>query len=140
MTESIHPDHHAWFIDPANPDRMFDGNDGGMAISYDKGETWRHIENLPLGQFYHVNVDNEIPYNIYGGLQDNGSWRGPAYCVVQRTASSMRCMISCQGGDGFDAMPVPGDSQVLLCPVTGRLIKHGLTLLTGWSTKHQAGG
>ena len=77
--ESVHLDHHAWYIDPLNPDRMLDGNDGGMGISYDKGATWRHIENLPLGQFYHISVDNELPYNIYGGLQDNGSWRGPAY-------------------------------------------------------------
>ncbi|MCJ7821103.1 MAG: hypothetical protein MUP53_07855, partial [Bacteroidales bacterium] len=79
IATTVHLDHHAWWIDPLNPDRMLDGNDGGMAISYDRGESWRHIENLPLGQFYHINTDNEIPYNIYGGLQDNGSWRGPAY-------------------------------------------------------------
>ena len=52
--ESVHLDHHAWYIDPLNPDRMLDGNDGGMGITYDKGATWRHIENLPLGQFYHI--------------------------------------------------------------------------------------
>jgi hypothetical protein len=92
ITESIHPDHHAWFIDPANPNRIFDGNDGGMAISYDKGETWRHIENLPLGQFYHINVDNEIPYNIYGGCRTTA--HGAARPMHGTMAPlSMRCTI-----------------------------------------------
>lgn len=110
IASSIHPDHHAWFIDPVNPDRMLDGNDGGMAISYDKGEKWRHVGNLPLGQFYHINVDNEIPYNIYGGLQDNGSWRGPAYAWYNGPIiNEMYDFLS--GGDGFDAMPVPGDAR-----------------------------
>ena len=115
----MHLDHHAWWIDPVNPDRMLDGNDGGMAISYDKGDTWRHIENLPLGQFYHVSTDNELPYNIYGGLQDNGSWRGPAYTWYNGPIIN-EMFDFLIGGDGFDAMPVPGDAAILLCSVTGR--------------------
>ncbi len=131
ITESIHPDHHAWFIDPANTDRIFDGNDGGMAISYDKGETWRHIENLPLGQFYHINVDNEIPYNIYGGLQDNGSWRGPAYAWYNGPIiNEMYDFLS--GGDGFDAMPVPGDTRYCYAQSQGGSLSR-YDVLTGWS-------
>jgi len=108
--ESVHLDHHAWYIDPVNPDRMLDGNDGGMGITYDRGATWRHIENLPAGQFYHINVDNDIPYNIYGGLQDNGSWRGPAYSWHNGPLIN-EMFEFLMGGDGFDAMPVPGDSR-----------------------------
>ena len=54
------------------------GNDGGVAISKDRGATWRFVENIPVAQFYHVNVDMDMPYNVYGGMQDNGSWRGPS--------------------------------------------------------------
>ncbi|MBF8293558.1 MAG: hypothetical protein HW389_103 [Bacteroidetes bacterium] len=73
----VHSDHHALWINPLDGSQLIDGNDGGLAISNDRGKTWRFVENLPLGQFYHINVDMEIPYNIYGGMQDNGSWRGP---------------------------------------------------------------
>jgi hypothetical protein len=58
---------------------MIDGNDGGLNITYDRGKTWRFVDNIPVGQFYHVNVDMDYPYNIYGGMQDNGTWQGPAY-------------------------------------------------------------
>jgi photosystem II stability/assembly factor-like uncharacterized protein len=75
----IHPDHHAWWISPTDPNFILDGNDGGMGISRDRGRTWNFNENLPAGQFYHINVDNAIPYNVMGGMQDNGSWVGPAY-------------------------------------------------------------
>ncbi len=74
----IHPDHHAMWISPLDPRLMMEGNDGGVAISRDRGATWRYVTNLPLGQYYHIAVDMERPYNIYGGMQDNGSWRGPS--------------------------------------------------------------
>ncbi len=77
----VHPDHHAWWIHPTNPNFMIDGNDGGLNITRDRGKTWRFVENLPIAQFYHINVDMDFPYNIYGGLQDNGSWAGPAYVL-----------------------------------------------------------
>ncbi len=73
----VHPDHHALWIHPDGR-LMIDGNDGGISISWDAGASWRFVENLPLAQFYHISVDNATPYNIYGGLQDNGSWRGPS--------------------------------------------------------------
>ncbi|MCK7530275.1 MAG: hypothetical protein MZV63_04075 [Marinilabiliales bacterium] len=99
---------------------MLDGNDGGMADPVTtRANTWRHIENLPLGQFYHVSVDNELPYNIYGGLQDNGSWRGPAYTWYNGPIIN-EMFDFLIGGDGFDALPVPGDASILLRSVTGR--------------------
>jgi photosystem II stability/assembly factor-like uncharacterized protein len=137
ITGSVHLDHHAWWIDPVNPDRMLDGNDGGMAISYDRGETWRHIENLPLGQFYHIRTDNETPYNVYGGLQDNGSWRGPAYAWYNGPLiNEMFDFLS--GGDGFDAMPVAGDARYCYAQSQGGSIRR-YDVLTGWSKSIRPG-
>jgi len=108
--KSIHSDHHAWWIHPENPSFMIDGNDGGMAITYDMGKNWRLVSNLPVGQFYHIRIDNERPYKVYGGMQDNGSWAGPAY------AWSNQGIINnyweyLNGGDGFDVVPVPDDPR-----------------------------
>lgn len=107
---TIHPDHHAYWISPSNPNYMIDGNDGGVNITYDGGKTWRFIENLPLGQFYHVNIDDDTPYNLYGGLQDNGSWVGQSNVWKQGgiTNSDWREVLF---GDGFDVMPKKGDNR-----------------------------
>lgn len=102
ITRDIHPDHHAWWINPKDGKYLIDGNDGGLAISLDRGKSWRFIGNLPLGQFYHVNVDMETPYNIYGGLQDNGSWRGPSR-VLSRDEIRNSYWERIGSGDGFDA-------------------------------------
>lgn len=106
----VHPDHHAWWIHPTNPNYMIDGNDGGLNISHDRGKTWRFIENLPVGQFYHINVDNDFPYNVYGGLQDNGSWAGPAYVLKDQGIRNSYWQ-EIQFGDGFDVIPDPKDSR-----------------------------
>ncbi|WP_372792705.1 WD40/YVTN/BNR-like repeat-containing protein [Lutibacter sp.] len=106
----VHPDHHAWWIHPTNPNFMIDGNDGGLNITRDRGKTWRFVENLPIAQFYHINVDMDFPYNIYGGLQDNGSWAGPAYVLKDqgiRNSYWQELMF----GDGFDVVPDPKDSR-----------------------------
>ena len=106
----VHPDHHAWWIHPEDGSFMIDGNDGGMNITKDKGKSWRFIGNLPVAQFYHINVDNEYPYNVYGGMQDNGSWRGPAYVwKAQGIRNSYWQEISF--GDGFDVIPDKDDSR-----------------------------
>jgi photosystem II stability/assembly factor-like uncharacterized protein len=101
---NVHPDHHAWWIHPEDPDFLIDGNDGGLAISHDRGKTWRFVENLPVAQFYHINVDSEIPYNVYGGMQDNGSWRGPNEIWrdggIRNSYWEMVLF-----GDGFDVLP-----------------------------------
>jgi photosystem II stability/assembly factor-like uncharacterized protein len=106
----VHPDHHAWWIHPKNGNFMIDGNDGGMNITRDRGQSWRFIGNLPVGQFYHISADNEFPYNVYGGMQDNGSWRGPAYVwKAQGIRNSYWQEIAF--GDGFDVVPDLDDSQ-----------------------------
>ncbi len=110
VSNGVHPDHHAWWIHPENGNFMIDGNDGGMNITKDGGKTWRFIGNLPVAQFYHISVDNEFPYNVYGGMQDNGSWRGPAYVwKSQGIRNSYWQEISF--GDGFDVVPDPDDSR-----------------------------
>jgi photosystem II stability/assembly factor-like uncharacterized protein len=110
VSNGVHPDHHAWWIHPKNGQFMIDGNDGGMNITKDGGKTWRFIGNLPVAQFYHISVDNEFPYNVYGGMQDNGSWRGPAYVWrAQGIRNSYWQEIAF--GDGFDVVPDKDDSQ-----------------------------
>ena len=110
VDNGVHPDHHAWWIHPKNGQFMIDGNDGGMNITKDGGKSWRFIGNLPVAQFYHISVDNEFPYNVYGGMQDNGSWRGPAYTWrVQGIRNSYWQEISF--GDGFDVVPDKDDSR-----------------------------
>ena len=105
-----HSDHHAFWINPNDPTHIIEGNDGGMNISYDHGKTWRFIENIPVGQFYHVRVDNDIPYNVYGGLQDNGSWRGPGY-VWKSGGIINELWQEVMFGDGFDVLPDPDNSR-----------------------------
>ncbi|MEJ7738489.1 MAG: hypothetical protein WKF97_13750 [Chitinophagaceae bacterium] len=106
----IHPDHHAWWVNPKDPNLIIEGNDGGIGISRDRGKTWVFDEKLPVGQFYHINVDNEIPYHVMGGMQDNGSWHGPAYTW---TNSGLRNYFwnNIGGGDGFDVMPDADDAN-----------------------------
>jgi len=108
--QGVHPDHHAWYINPIDPKLLIDGNDGGLNISRDGGKTWFFADNLPVGQFYHVNVDNEIPYNIYGGMQDNGSWTGPAY-VWKRDGIRNSYWQEISFGDGFDVVSHPANSR-----------------------------
>ena len=100
----IHPDHHAWWIHPEDENLIIEGNDGGIGISRDRGKTWVFDEKLPAGQFYHINVDNELPYNVMGGMQDNGSWLGPAYTWTNGGIRNYYWS-NIGGGDGFDAMP-----------------------------------
>jgi len=109
-SNTIHIDNHAFWINPDDPKHMVLGNDGGIAITQDRGETWRFVGNLPLSQFYHVAVDNELPYNVYGGMQDNGSWRGPA--AVWETGGILNLHWQEVGfGDGFDTRPDPENAR-----------------------------
>ncbi|MFZ1452075.1 MAG: hypothetical protein WAT20_05190 [Ferruginibacter sp.] len=106
----IHPDHHAWWINPEDPNHIIEGNDGGIGISRDRGKTWVFDEKIPVGQFYHVNVDNEIPYNVMGGMQDNGSWLGPAYTWTNGGIRNYYWS-NVGGGDGFDVVSDPEDAS-----------------------------
>jgi hypothetical protein len=108
--DAAHPDHHALWIDPTDPQRLLLGNDGGVSISHDRGGSWRFCGNLPLAQFYHVAFDLDRPYHVYGGLQDNGSWRGPATVWENGGIRNAHWQEVCFG-DGFATVPDPQDSR-----------------------------
>ncbi|WP_438710641.1 VPS10 domain-containing protein [Aquimarina muelleri] len=73
---NVHADHHSLWINPKNPKHLVNGNDGGLNISYDDGKNWIKANQPSVGQFYAINIDHKKPYNVYGGLQDNGVWVG----------------------------------------------------------------
>jgi len=100
-----HSDYHALWAHPKG-EMLIVGNDGGVVISYNRGQNWRFVSNLPIGQFYHVSHDMQIPYNVYGGLQDNGSWMGPGYVLKERSINDYLWK-TVGGGDGFDTEPDP---------------------------------
>ncbi|MBN2730799.1 MAG: hypothetical protein JXR26_00085 [Balneolaceae bacterium] len=99
----VHPDHHAFWLSENERGFMIDGNDGGLNITHDGGDNWRFVPNLPVGQFYHVNVDMKTPYHVYGGMQDNGSWQGPAY-VWREGGIRNAYWEELYFGDGFDVV------------------------------------
>ncbi len=108
--DNVHGDHHALWIDPKNPNHLINGNDGGVNITYDDGENWIKNNSPSVGQFYSINVDNEKPYNVYGGLQDNGVWVGANNARENESwhASGQYPWESIMGGDG---MQVQVDSR-----------------------------
>lgn len=106
----IHPDHHALWINPIKPAHLILGNDGGVAFSQDRGKTWRFVGNIPVAQYYHVRVDMDRPYHVYGGMQDNGSWRGPS-SVWESDGIRNHYWDEVGFGDGFDTIPDPSDSM-----------------------------
>jgi photosystem II stability/assembly factor-like uncharacterized protein len=110
-SNDIHGDFHTLWIDSRHPDHLVTGEDGGLAISRDRGETWLFAPNLPLGQFYHVGVDMDVPYHVYGGLQDNASWRGPS-SVWEQGGVRNQHWDRVGFGDGFDTQPDPTDSML----------------------------
>lgn len=109
-TKGIHADFHAFWIDPNDPDFFIIGGDGGIGITHDKGKSWYFPESIPVGQFYHINVDNDMPYNVYGGLQDNGNWSGPGY-VWKRGGIRTLYWQYLVGGDGFYISPDSANSR-----------------------------
>ena len=102
----VHSDHHALWINPNNTNQMYLGTDGGVYVSLDRGATWTFNQNLPVGQFYHVAADNKDPYNVYGGLQDNGSWFAPSAKPGGIGNGDWKAIY---GGDGFWVTPDPND-------------------------------
>ncbi|UCD24495.1 MAG: hypothetical protein JSW51_00830 [Gemmatimonadota bacterium] len=106
----IHGDVHELWIHPEDSRFLIMGNDGGIGISFDRGENWRFVENLPLAQFYHLNLDMATPFNVYGGLQDNGSWFGPSSVWMSGGIRNVH-WTRVGSGDGFATMADFGDPR-----------------------------
>jgi len=106
--DALHSDLHALWIDPENPDQMLVGTDGGVYKSLDQANHWSFLANLPISQFYHVSYDMADPYNVYGGLQDNGTWMGPSRGVDGIPNRLWRVIGM---GDGFWAFSDPSDAD-----------------------------
>ena len=113
---NVHSDHHALWVNPSNPHEVILGTDGGLYISADRAGTWRFVHALPISQFYEVSYDMEHPYNVYGGLQDNGTWMGPT-----RGAGGIRSRdwTTIGFGDGFHAYVDRSDSNVVYVEYQG---------------------
>jgi photosystem II stability/assembly factor-like uncharacterized protein len=107
----VHVDHHVMFVDPRAPNRLALGNDGGLNLSFDRGETWTKVNNLPVGQLTTIALDDAKPYNIVGGLQDNGVMRGPSTYVPGKSDPSAWKAI--YGGDGAAVAIDPKDPSIV---------------------------
>ncbi len=112
----LHSDMHAFWINPNNTNQLYVGTDGGVYYSLDRGANWVFVQNLPVGQFYHVRADNAEPYNVYGGLQDNGSWAGPSSAPGGISNAAWRALY---GGDGFWVQPDPNDPNIVYAEAQG---------------------
>jgi len=121
---SIHVDFHTVWVDPEDGRHLVATCDGGVNVSRDRGRTWEMLPNLPIGQFYHVDCDDEQPYNVYGGLQDNGSWAGPSR-TRWREGIGWDDWIKIGQGDGFGAA-VDRDASdfVVVTSQNGGLVKY----------------
>jgi photosystem II stability/assembly factor-like uncharacterized protein len=115
-SSAAHGDFHDVWVDPADTNLVFTGDDGGLWRSQDGGTRWEHLMNLPVSQFYHVSVDNDIPYHVYGGLQDNSSWVGDSSYPSGVTTAQWENMY---GGDGFWMWQDPSDPNYVYAEAQG---------------------
>lgn len=106
----VHPDNHAMWIDPRDGRHVLVGCDGGVYVTYDRMDHWDFLNDFAIGQFYHVALDNKKPYNVYGGLQDNGSWGGPSR-VLRAPGIINEDWQFIAGGDGFVCRVDPIDPE-----------------------------
>jgi photosystem II stability/assembly factor-like uncharacterized protein len=109
---AIHDDIHAIWVDPNNSDHVLIGGDGGIGVSYDQAKTWIFEANLPVGLFYHVGYDMEIPYNVCGGMQDNYDWCGPS-ATRQSVGILNSDWFQIATGDGFVSVPDLNNSKII---------------------------
>jgi photosystem II stability/assembly factor-like uncharacterized protein len=109
-----HVDHHALWINPKDPDHLILGNDGGLYFSHDRGQNWEHLKNLPISQFYGIDLDLRKPYFVFGGLQDNGTWAGPS-ANRDPAGISNADWIDVLGYDGFYCQVDREDQDLLYC-------------------------
>jgi photosystem II stability/assembly factor-like uncharacterized protein len=112
---NVHGDHHAIWIDPKRDSHIINGNDGGCNITYDNGEHWFFANTPPVGQFYSVVTDDDKPYNVYGGLQDNNVWYGPSSYVAGPgwQSSGDYPYKSLVGGDGMQVQVDTRDNSTV---------------------------
>jgi photosystem II stability/assembly factor-like uncharacterized protein len=108
----IHPDHHAFWIDPKNPNRIIQGQDGGAFLSVDGAKSWRFLDAIPIEQFYQVATDSRDPYRVCGGLQDNSAWCGDSSDLGRRGVTGA-VWYTTVGGDGEYAVPAPSDPDIV---------------------------
>ncbi|MBW2257701.1 MAG: hypothetical protein JRI25_24310, partial [Deltaproteobacteria bacterium] len=112
----LHLDQHELWVNPKDGDHMIVGNDGGLHVSYDRGESWLHLNNLPIGEFYAVSVDMETPYNIYGGTQDDAALWGPSDHLMEWDVADPWQHVYLDrwgGGDSYFTYPDPTDPDVI---------------------------
>ena len=133
-TNGIHVDHHAMWIDPVDPERIVAGNDGGVAITWDKGGNWRYLNTMALGQFYDVSYNMDKPYRVCGGLQDNGTWCAPSRLSRGQITKYHWATIS--GGDGFVTAQDAEDPNLVWAESQGGNMRR-INLATGESTSLQ---
>lgn len=108
-----HVDDHAFWIDPEMTEHVYVGGDGGIYESWDRGQTWRHVRNLPLMQFYRIQPDNAQPfYNVYGGTQDASTWGGPSRTLFMHGIANTDWR-NIRGGDGFEPQIDPNDPDIV---------------------------
>ena len=108
-----HVDEHALWINPDNPDHLITGNDGGIYDSFDGGANWRHVENLPITQFYRATPDNAEPfYNVYGGTQDNATLGAPSRTTKTQGIANSDWFVTI-GGDGFKTQIDPNNPDIV---------------------------
>jgi photosystem II stability/assembly factor-like uncharacterized protein len=110
---TIHSEDHALWIDPDDTNHLLVGGDGGVSVSWDRGATWEFRDNLPIGQFYEISADMSEPFNVCGGLQDNGLWCVPSATRL-RTGISNHDAFNIGGGDGFYARIDPTDPRTVV--------------------------
>lgn len=120
--ERVHSDQHALWINPHDGRHMLVGTDGGWYATYDRTNAWEHLNNYPLGQFYHVAVDERVPYWVYGGLQDNGSWGGPTVARSGRGPVN-EDWINLGGGDGFTCRVAPDAPEIVYSTSQGGVMQ-----------------
>lgn len=123
IATTVHGDHQALWIDPTNSNYILNGSDGGYQISYDGGDSWEIINNVELSQFYQIFIDNKDPYNVYGGLQDNGTWVGPSNSLYS-AGILKRHWKGLAYGDGYYAVPIPGSEHEVYANLQGGVIFH----------------
>jgi photosystem II stability/assembly factor-like uncharacterized protein len=114
QAKGTHADYHALWINPSDSNHLVLGCDGGLNYSFDRGQQWEHLKNLPISQFYAIGLDMQKPYRVYGGLQDNGTWSAPT-ATRDVNGISLADWVNILGFDGYYCQIDPGDPDTIFC-------------------------